>query len=242
MTQLIRTMLQNHAVYQVQHWRDLGIVHGFGVRDVDVATYTAHRAQRRIATTKQMHSNIVHRLDAQNPRILYGDAFIARSAGTVCCVRTADCVPILLFDPARRAVAAIHAGWQGLAANIIEATIGALQKNYGTRGATLEAAIGPAIALRHYEVGEKVCAALTQAGYDIAPHRSATRKKQGRIDLRGIARAALLRCDVCAEKIFMSEHSTFDRPGEFHSYRRGTSPGQRQVSFIVCPYVLMSLR
>lgn len=85
-----------------------------------------------------------------------GDALVTRTRGRLLMVQTADCVPILLADSRKRVVAAIHAGWRGTAARIVEKAVGDLQAHFGTRPQDIWAAIGPAIGLCCYEVGPDV--------------------------------------------------------------------------------------
>ena len=73
------------------------------------------------------------------------DAFITNLPGVAIGVRTADCVPVLLHDPVRRAVAAIHAGWKGTVLHIVQAAVDALRQEYGCSPSDLKAVIGPSI-------------------------------------------------------------------------------------------------
>lgn len=81
-----------------------------------------------------------------------GDALITNDRGTVLIVRTADCVPLLLYDPTVHAIAAIHAGWKGTSLNIVGTTVAALQREYGVLPGSIRVAIGPAIRACHYDV------------------------------------------------------------------------------------------
>src|SRR6185295_8741925 len=74
-----------------------------------------------------------------------GDAWVSASADLLLTIRTADCVPILLVAPRAHAVAAVHAGWRGTLAGVIEAALAALASRYGARADEVAAAIGPAI-------------------------------------------------------------------------------------------------
>ncbi|HJW25859.1 MAG TPA: peptidoglycan editing factor PgeF [Rhodocyclaceae bacterium] len=85
------------------------------------------------------------------------DGVVARQAGRVCAVMTADCLPLLLCDRAGTTVAAVHAGWRGLAAGVIEATVAAM----GCSSENLLAWLGPAIGPGAFEVGDEVRAAFT---------------------------------------------------------------------------------
>lgn len=84
------------------------------------------------------------------------DALITRTPGICIVVTAADCVPILLFDPENRAIAAIHAGWKGTVGHIVSKTITAMEEAFGTDPGSLRVGIGPSISPAVYEVGEEV--------------------------------------------------------------------------------------
>ena len=85
-----------------------------------------------------------------------GDALLTDQAGILLSVRTADCLPVLLADPAHRAVAAVHAGWRGALARIVEKAVGEMRRVFGSEPARLLAVLGPCIRVCCYEVGEDV--------------------------------------------------------------------------------------
>jgi len=89
-----------------------------------------------------------------------GDASITAEAGILLGVRIADCLPVLLVDPERRAVAAIHAGWRGALARVIEKTVGDMRQAFGTDPQRIIAALGPSIRACCFEVGEEVVEAF----------------------------------------------------------------------------------
>ena len=115
-----------------------------------------------LATLKQFHSDVVHPLDDTRASPFHGlpaqagDASVTNRPGLLLAVQTADCVPILLVDPKRRAIAAIHAGWRGTLRRIVVKTVGKMQMHFATRPADLHAAIGPSIGGCCYEVGTEV--------------------------------------------------------------------------------------
>jgi hypothetical protein len=121
-------------------------------------------AKMRVAALRQIHSDIVHRVDAAeasasgNPSwdASQGDALFTREPGVLLVVQTADCIPILLVDPKGHAVAAIHAGWRGTLRRIAAKTIGRMQMEFGTRPKDVMAALGPRIGPCCYEVGPEV--------------------------------------------------------------------------------------
>ena len=89
-----------------------------------------------------------------------GDALITREPGILLTLRTADCLPVLLVDTRRRAVAAVHAGWRGALARIAEKTVGEMQRVFGCTPAHLLALLGPSIRACCYEVGDEVAEAF----------------------------------------------------------------------------------
>ncbi len=109
-----------------------------------------------LVTARQVHSDIVLRVDGIPQHPLVGDALITNVPGLVLAVKTADCVPILLVDAKRKAVAAIHAGWRGMVKRIVEKTVGAMRREYGTQPKDIRAVIGPCIAACCYSVGDEV--------------------------------------------------------------------------------------
>lgn len=80
-------------------------------------------------------------------------------------VSTADCIPLFLFDPEHRAVAAVHAGWRGTVKRIVSLAVEVMRERYATRPECLRAVIGPGISLQAFEVGPEVYEAFSQAGF-----------------------------------------------------------------------------
>ncbi len=206
-----------------------GVVHGFGVRGVTVPAYldALGVADRYLFETNQVHDSRVHYLmwPKKGPP-LAGDAFITDRPGIVCSVRTADCVPILVADPERRAVAAIHAGWKGTAEDVVGATMRAMRDVFGTDPASCVAAIGPCIAGAHYEVGKEVIDALGALGIDGAWRVDGTHVDLARANALLLARAGLPSDAVDALAIDTSSDE------RFASWRRDHTD-VRQVSFIL---------
>ncbi len=144
---------------------------------------------------------------------------------TVCAVMTADCLPLLLCDDAGTRVAAIHVGWRGLCAGIIEAAINSIT----TRPATLIAWLGPAIGPGAFEVGKEVRAAFIT--HDIQAKSAFAPSMNGcwMADIYSLARQRLLMTGV--SKIHGGRFCTFSEPDLFYSYRRNHSTG-RMASLI----------
>ncbi|MFP4061307.1 MAG: peptidoglycan editing factor PgeF, partial [Halochromatium sp.] len=153
------------------------------------------------------------------------DASVAFGPGSVCVVMTADCLPILLCDAAGGVVAAVHAGWRGLAAGVIEATVRRMRRPAGQ----LLAWLGPAIGPEHFEVGDEVRATFCAARAEAA--MAFRRGVEGRwlADLGLLARQRLGALGV--RWIGGGEHCTFAEPERFFSYRRDGVSG-RMASLI----------
>src|SRR5579862_130379 len=82
---------------------------------------------------KQIHSDVIHRVDDAPAEPLRGDALVTNTPGLLLSVQTADCVPILLADKRGRTIAAVHAGWRGTLARILAKTVGRMQMEFGTK-------------------------------------------------------------------------------------------------------------
>lgn len=131
-----------------------------------------------LASLRQTHSSHIYRAVGKTPgepeyhlsgyaapklthnRAPAGDALMTDEPGILLSVRVADCLPILLVDPRRRAVAAVHAGWRGALARIVEETVGVMRQVFGSDPRYLRAAVGPGIRACCYEVSEDVVAAF----------------------------------------------------------------------------------
>jgi YfiH family protein len=158
---------------------------------------------------RQVHGTTVIDADAQ-PVFPEADAAVARKPATVCAVVVADCMPVFFSDAAGAAVGVAHAGWRGLAAGVLEATVDALR----LPGSQVLAWLGPAIGPRAYEVGEDVRAAF--AGHDSA--FTPTRPGHWLLDLYAVARSRLSGRGVT--RVYGGGSCTFSESERFFSYRR----------------------
>ncbi|MBT8106601.1 MAG: peptidoglycan editing factor PgeF [Gammaproteobacteria bacterium] len=155
---------------------------------------------------------------------LDADAVTGNSAGDVCAVRTADCVPVLLCARDGSEIAAAHAGWRGLVAGVLENTVAALD----AAPAELLAWLGPAISQPNFEVGEEVRVAFLDADAGAAACFVPNTHGRWQADLYALAARRLAGCGVTA--VFGARWCTFADPRRFHSYRRDPDCG-RMVSF-----------
>jgi YfiH family protein len=160
-----------------------------------------------------------------------GDAIVAARAGVLAGVVAADCVPILLVDPRRRVAAAVHAGWRGTAAGVVEAAIARLL-SAGAEPATLEAAIGPAIGGCCYVVGEEVRAAFATRTGETTAAAGSPHGDRWTVDLRTAVRLLLRAAGVGS--VATLGPCTACGAGYF-SYRRDGAGTGRQLSFVGWP-------
>ncbi len=153
------------------------------------------------------------------------DALITAEVGVALLLRFADCVPILMVDPRHHVVALAHAGWRGLVAGVIPATVAALTKHFSSRPPDLWAGIGPAIGRDHYIVGPDVAAAVQRT---LPPSvKVATQQKgQWHLDLAAAAREQLRMsgvtdisesnmCTACHTEEWYSHRAEHGRTGRF---------------------------
>jgi polyphenol oxidase len=162
---------------------------------------------------EQVHGTSVIDLDA-SATARTGDAVITRRAGRVCAVQVADCLPVLFSARAGGAVGAAHAGWRGLAAGVLEATVARL----GAEPRELLAWLGPAIGPEHFEVGGEVRAAFLAHDSAAAAAFTANRRGRWQCDLCALARQRL--CALGVGAVHGGEWCTFADPTRFFSYRR----------------------
>lgn len=171
----------------------------------------------------QCHTNHVKEVDHNtSPADLSEtDALITQTKGICLCILTADCVPVLLYDPQEKVIAAIHAGWRGTAGRIVARTIESMVKSFSTKPENIIAAIGPAISQERYEVGDEVAEDLKVFFHD-QPSIVIMNPKSGKyhIDLKKANKELLLRYGVKNKNIEVSSYCTFHDKDLFFSARR----------------------
>ncbi|MFZ1142065.1 MAG: peptidoglycan editing factor PgeF [Candidatus Sulfotelmatobacter sp.] len=109
-----------------------------------------------LITLRQIHSDVIRRVDSIPEEPLSGDGLITATPGLLLAIQTADCLPVILVDAKRHVVGVFHAGWRGTVKRIVEKGVGELHRCFGSRPRDLKAAIGPGIQGCCYEVGEEV--------------------------------------------------------------------------------------
>jgi len=213
-----------------------GLVHGFERRLGPAGWETRDAARRRVAAAvaphgrlyllKQVHGAALHRAPWEgSPE---GDAGLAEAPGLLLGVETADCLPVLIVDPGRRAVAAAHAGWRGTAEGVAAVAARALLAS-GSDPGDLMAVLGPAAGPCCYEVGEDVRAAFGAEG--AAFFRPGPRGKP-HLDVPAANRAQLQAAGLRPDRIQHVDECTMCQADLYHSYRREGPSGGRMVSFV----------
>jgi len=206
---------------------------------------------------RQCHTDMIHRVDTAPHAPLRGDALLTCTPGLLLAVQTADCVPILLADRRHRAVAAVHAGWRGTLARIVEKTLGRMRMEFETRAEDVVATLGPAIGVCCYEVGAEVAQAFgaqfpdarewfegpfdrLAGGDDPAPFPWLSMTPPGheepaprvRLDLRAANRRQLENTGVPAAQIVSSALCTSCRTDLFFSHRRERGRTGRMMAVV----------
>jgi YfiH family protein len=151
------------------------------------------------------------------------DALMTNAPGILLAVKSADCVPIILGDTRTGACAAVHAGWRGTVARIVEHTMERMNAEYGTRAEDLRAAIGPAAGACCYEVGAEVIEAFRSNFSDADSLFQPTREGHALIDLQRANRNQLVQAGVHADHVHLAPFCTMCRTDLFFSYRREKS-------------------
>ena len=146
------------------------------------------------------------------------DALIGHVPGTCLCISTADCIPVLCYDPLRQCMAAIHAGGRGTVSRIVAKTLQTLQSVYGSRPEDLVACIGPGISQAAFEVGDEVYETFRSNGFPM--EQLASRTGKWHIDLWEANRLQLLEAGVAASHIETAGICTYHQTEDFFSARR----------------------
>lgn len=166
-------------------------------------------------------------------RQIPADAMLTDMPGFALCWAFGDCAPILLYDPAHRAIAMIHAGWRGTAEAVTLSAIEAMARRYQTRAVDLLAGVGPAIGECCYEVNEEVRARFAanpfaeQTAAFVERHVGETRRKRWMLDIAASNERQLLAAGVVPEHIERSGYCTGCRTDLFYSNRREPYPSGR---------------
>ena len=158
------------------------------------------------------------------------DALVTDVPGVAISVRTADCIPVLMYDPVHRAVAAVHDGWRGTVLRLSQKVIDFMHERYGTNASDLKAVIGPGIGPDSFQVGQEVADAFMEAGFQMdnilsnrgpkAPTADNPMNGGLHIDLWQANRWLLERVGVKPDNIQVAGVCTYRNNDRFFSARR----------------------
>lgn len=200
-----------------------------------------------ILPAHQAHTALVRRVPEEMDDITGVDALITNERGLRIGVKTADCVPILLYDARQKAVAAVHSGWKGTVQNIIAATIQRMKEEFSTDPADIRAVIGPCIHVDAFEVGDEVyekfaampelkdCGvpakrmppmsksaskSASESASELKSKSESASESKWHIDLPAVCRIELLLSGVSADNIEVRPECTWTLHDQFFSARR----------------------
>ena len=212
----------------------------------EVTAFTTQRGAELpfpVVQAHQVHGDAIAYVDS--PRLtrddLEGiDALITDVPGIAVGARTADCIPVLLYDPVRRAVAAVHAGWRGTVLRISTKVLREMATRFGTSSADVRAVIGPGISFDSFQVGEEVVEAFRSAGFPMkqihaffGPRVPDTMQGGHHLDLWKANRWLLTECGLRDENIHTAGLCTYTLNSRFYSARR---------EGIRCPRLITAIR
>lgn len=185
----------------------------------------------------QVHGATVHVVGPDDDPVALrraeGDALVAPAADPAVAVgvRVADCIPLLLADPVTGAVAAVHAGWRGTVARIVDAAIDCLEREARAQARDLIAVLGPHIRVEAFEVGEDVAARIAAEAHGEDVIRRGADKPH--VDLARVVRAQLLARGLTEAHVDDVGGCTQTEPDRFFSYRRDGKRSGRHLGAIV---------
>ena len=188
-----------------------------------------------LKTVRQVHgSDVLIVKDPREGRPERGyDALTTRIPGAALGVLTADCVPVLLYDPASRAVAAVHAGWAGSVSAIAGGAVARMTENFGSRPVDIKAAIGPSIGPCCYEVDEKVIGPLRNSYDGWEELTTPSRPGHWRLNLWESNRRTLIAAGLAPGNIASMMVCTACNQGKFFSHRGSGGRAGRMMAAIV---------
>lgn len=188
----------------------------------------------------QTHGNNIGVVGQLNCRSVFEntDALITNVPSIILAVKTADCVPILLFDSVKKVIGAVHSGWRGTAQNIIGKTIAEMTSVFGSQPSDIIAAIGPCIGKENYEVGIEVIQKIKLITSDPKAVLNFENASDGKayLDLTIANFQLLIKAGLHPDNIDASGLCTFSIKNEFYSARRDGSKTGRMINGICIKY------
>ncbi len=196
--------------------------------DIMVFSHQVHGDEIRVCTLADAGKGL------DRPRDYEADGLVTDIPGLPLVIFSADCIPILLYDPVRRVVGACHAGWRGTALGIAGKTVRTMAAVYGCRPADIRCAIGPGISRCCFETHGDVPQAMERAmgAAAAAPFIDPLPSGKFRVDLKGINGYWLEKAGVLPEKIVISDDCTSCHPDIYWSHRH-TGPARGSMAAMI---------
>ena len=188
-----------------------------------------------LITVSQIHSNRVHIIEDISAQWndTEGDAIVTVVKNIALSVKTADCMPVLIVDPVKRAVAAVHSGWRGTLSGVLPCTVREMRRAFGSDPSRLLAAIGPGIRACCYEVGSEVAGLFGEAYPGCCSARPGTdNRNKFLLDLGGILGVQMEQSGIRPENRHDLGLCTYCNKEEFFSHRAEGSAAGRMMSVI----------
>ena len=219
-----------------------------------LAPITTEKATKAcLVTLRQIHSDeilVAEDLASLEPPAV-GDGLLTKEPGMALAVQTADCMPVLIFDPQSGTVAAIHAGWRGTLKRIMEKAVRKMQNRFGSDPGQCIAVVGPSIRKCCYSIGREVKAAFDaefpySSSLFTPPRETVSQFEESEIsqkacflDLPAACKQQLCDCGLQETKIFADPPCTACDTRHFFSHRAGAGQCGRMMSLIgISPAVL----
>lgn len=211
----------------------------------DVFAFTAGREVELpcpVVQMHQVHEVMVARVDSPDvtrEQLDGYDALVTNVPGVCIGARSADCIPVLLYDPVKKAAAAIHSGWRGTVTRVCRKAITKMKLEYGTEPSDILAVIGPGICGNCFQIGQEVAVEFRKEDFDIqsiwkfcGPRVEGDATTGHHIDLPEACRQTLVDCGVRPANIQVSDLCTYERTDILYSARKEGSACGRNITAI----------
>lgn len=180
----------------------------------------------------QKHSDVIHCIEGESNEMSEGDGLITSIPDVLLVVKTADCLPVLLVDPEKKVIGAVHCGWRGTGKRILQKALKMMRNKYSCQYSSVSAAFGPCICGRCYEVGTDVLNFFKDKNHPLHVFKNHPNKERKYfLDLKRANQLQLQELGVGKDRIFNVGHCTYGDK-QFLSYRRDGDKDVRLKSFI----------
>lgn len=190
---------------------------------------------QRLFLPSQVHGDRIVRVTSETTTadLMETDALVTSEKGVCVAVMSADCVPILLYDPVKSVVAAVHSGWRGTVQKILSKTIIYLEEHYNSQPRDLLAGIGPSVCQESYEVGEEVIEQFASNFTNASRLMIPTMQGKAKLDLWEANRIQLVESGVEQKNIRVANLCTVIQNEWFFSARKGDK-GRFAAGIVLC--------